>query len=448
MHFQDGCLRHFLTWFSSRVAGVAAQLTALHEKNPAEFWFAGLFWSFWVTLALFPIGYGWREVLPLVCLLCLLLYYRYAWARSVLARLEVFPLFWCFWAMLLTGVLFSGNPLDSLLHAGTGINKGFILPFIAMECVREERDLRRLVWACVFACFWQGLDGVWQSFSGLDFIMGYPLSSGRLTGSIGDYPVGNYIALALIPAGAFWFMLREKFCRAASVLLLAALLLPACYLLLGAAARSGMLAASAALGLWWWLVREDACTLRRYCLPLVASSGLLVLLFALTPRRGVLSTATVFADGRWTLWELAWRVFCENPWVGAGAGQYNTAFRALGLAPAPNDPITMSHPHNIYLDMLYAHGIVGFIPGMVFLFGFLFWGYRRIRPGLIAEWRGKVDSLYWRLAAAFWVGYAGWLVNGIFGHDFYRTWWLALAMSYLGVMIGSAVNGIQPEKSS
>ena len=436
-----------MTWLFTQAAGLASRLAALLKENPAELCFTGLFWSFWATLALFPIGYGWREVSPLVSLALLLLYYRYAWARSVLARLEVFPLFWCFWTMLLIGVLFSGDPLSSLLHTGTGINKGFILPFIAMECVREEKDLRRLVWACVLACFWQGLDGLWQAYSGRDFIMGYPLSSGRLTGSLGDYPVGNYIALALIPACAFWFTLREKLCRVASLLLVFVFLGPACYLLLGAAARSGMLALAAAMGLWWWLVREDACTLRRYCLPLVASFGLLVFLLALAPRRGLLSSATVFADGRWNLWELAWRVFCDAPWFGAGAGQYNAAFRALGLTPS-HDPITISHPHNMYLDILCAHGIVGFIPGMVFLFGFLCWGYRRIRPGLLAEWRDKADSLYWRLAAAFWVGYAGWLVNGIFGHDFYRTWWLALAMSYLGVMIGAAVNGMQPEKSS
>ena len=422
-----------------------AQFTAQHAENPAEFWYSCLFWSFWATIALFPIGYGWREVMPPVCFAFLLLYYRHAWAHSVLARLEVFPLFCCFWVMLLVGVIFSGNPLNSLLHSGTGINKAFILPFIAMECVREEKDLRRLVWACVFACFWQGMNGVWQAYSGRDFIMGYPLSAGRLTGSLGDYPVGNYIALALIPASALWFILREKFSRMASALLVVALLWPACYLLMGAAARSGMLAVAAALCLWWWFVRQDDCILRRYCLPLFASSGLLMMLFALTPRLGVLSPAAVFADGRWSLWELAWRVFCENPWFGAGAGQYNTAFRALGLTPA-KDPITMSHPHNIYLDMLYAHGIVGFIPGMIFLFGFLFWGYRRIRPGLLAEWKGKSDSLYWRLAAAFWVAYAGWLVNGIFGHDFYRTWWLALAMSYLGIMVGAVVNGIQSQK--
>ena len=440
-----GMLRHLMTLFFARAAAVTTRFASLHSENPAEFYFAGLFWSFWATLALFPIGYGWREVMPPVCLVFLLLYYRRAWARSVLARLELVPLFCCFWAMLLIGVLFSSDPFASLLHAGRGINKGFILPFIAMECVREEKDLRRLVWACVFACFWQGLDGVWQAYSGRDFIMGYPLSNGRLTGSIGDYAAGNYIALALIPACALWFILREKLCRSASALLLLILLWPACFLLLGAATRSGMLAVAAALGLWYWCVFKGESALRRWLLPCAAASGLLAFFFVLILRWRTLSSITLANDGRWSLWELAWRIFCENPWFGAGAGQYNAAFRSLGLTPAA-DPITISHPHNLYLDILYAHGIVGFILGMIFLFGFLFWGYKRIHHGLLAEWLGKTSGLYWRLSAAFWVGYAGWLVNGIFGHDFYRTWWLGLAMSYLGIMTGAAVNGIQPKR--
>ncbi|MDR1660464.1 MAG: O-antigen ligase family protein, partial [Desulfovibrio sp.] len=91
--------------------------------------------------------------------------------------------------------------------------------------------------------------------------------------------------------------------------------------------------------------------------------------------------------------------------------------------------------------ILYAHGIVGFVLGMTFLLGFLYWGYKQIRPNLLAEWRRNTGSLYWRLAAAFWVAYAGWFVNGLFGHDFYRTWWLGMAMSYLGIMTGAVVNG-------
>ena len=122
-------------------------------------------------------------------------------------------------------------------------------------------------------------------------------------------------------------------------------------------------------------------------------------------------------------------------------------FRSLGLAPA-RDVITISHPHNLYLDMLYAHGVVGFILGAIFLFGFLVWGYRHIRPRLERELAENAPSVYWRLTAWFWVAYAAWFVNGIFGHDFYRIWWLALSMTHLGVMIGAVVNAPAPSDPS
>ena len=403
-------------------------------RDPATVpWGRWLYWSFWVSLATFPIGYGAREVLPVVSFIFLLFYYRYSWHKSVLRRLDARPLFYCLWAMIAIGVVFSEHVWVSVLHAGTGINKGFILPFIAMECAQGEKDLRRLVWACVLACFWQGLDGLHQALTGADFIMGYACNAGRLTGSLGDYTVGNYIALALIPSFAMWFILRRGLVPLASALLCFATLWPACFLLVGAASRSGALAVAASFGLWILLRGGRA----RWKLA-AASLGILLCVLLLQGRAGI---GAVEHDGRWSLWRMAWQVFSEHPWLGAGAGRYNEAFRALGLAPQ-NDPITISHPHNLYLDMLYAHGSIGFALGMVFLLGFVWWGYKRIRPRLLAEIESNSPSIYWRMTAWFWIGFGGWLVNGIFGHDFYRIWWLALAMSHLGVMIGAVVNGL------
>ena len=430
----SGILRSWLP------AGLAVRLDAwlaLRTQDPAHFWYGCLFWSFWVSLATFPIGYGMREVMPLVCLCFLIPYWRHAWAQSVWHRLGVRWLFYCLWLMIAIGILCSEDIFASLWHAGTGINKGFILPIIGMECVRSEKDLRRLVWACVVACFWQGLDGIWQAITGFDFIMGYPPNAGRLTGSLGDYCVGNYIALALIPAFSVWYILRERYGMAVSATLWLILLTPAFFLLQGASARSGILAVAAVVFLWFWLPRK------RINWKIIAFPLLVFGLFALF-QPGRLSFARFCSDGRWSLWDLGWQVFLEHPWLGAGAGQYNTAFRALGLTPA-RDPITISHPHNIYLDMLYAHGIIGFALGMIFLLGFVWWGYRRIWPRLQAEVAGK-NGIYWRLTMWFWLGFVGWLVNGIFGHDFYRMWWLALAMSHLGVMIGAVVNGPETRK--
>ena len=263
--------------------------------------------------------------------------------------------------------------------------------------------------------------------------MGYEPNAGRLTGSLGDYTVGNYIALALIPAFGLWFILRRGLDAVSSAFLCLTVFWPAFFLLQGAASRSGALAVASAFG-FWALLRRRRWQWRILLWPLAA----LVVFILCQPQR--LTPETLASDGRWSLWELGWRVFLEHPWFGAGAGQYNAAFRALGLSPAEDD-ITISHPHNLYLDILYAHGLVGFCLGMVFLLGFLWWGYKRLRPRLTAEYAGKSPSLYWRLTAWFWIGFAGWLVNGIFGHDFYRIWWLGLAMSHLGVMIGAVVNG-------
>lgn len=136
-----------MSQLKSCVADVMDRIRRRHDADPGEFWHACLFWTFWVSLALFPIGYGWREVTPPLCFIFLLLYYRHAWRRSVLRRLTVWPLFLCAGAMTLIGVVFSTDVWQSFLHGGMGVNKAYILPFIAMECVRSTRDLRRLVHA-------------------------------------------------------------------------------------------------------------------------------------------------------------------------------------------------------------------------------------------------------------------------------------------------------------
>ena len=112
------------------------------------------------------------------------------------------------------------------------------------------------------------------------------------------------------------------------------------------------------------------------------------------------------------------------------------------MAPVA-EPITISHPHNLYLDMLYAHGAIGFLCGAIFFGGFIYWGYKNIAHRLRDEIKSRNKSVYWQLTAWFFIGYCAWFINGIFGHDLYRTWWLAQAMIAMGVMIGSTVSGMR-----
>lgn len=388
-------------------------------------------------MALFPIGYGFREVSPLVCLVFLLLYYRHGWRDSVLANLPVRWLFFFAAALPAIGVVFSIHPWDSFLHVGMGVNKSYILPFIGMESVKNGKRLRKLVWAFVFACFWEGLDGIWQICAGRDFIMGYEPNAGRLTGSLGDYTVGNYLALAFVPACGVWFILRERADWPSALLIFIALFWPAWILLIGASSRSSVLAIAGAVFLWQAATR-GLKSLRTWGYP-----SLIMATFALCqPSR--LTPTSVASDNRWDLWGLAWKIFLDRPFFGAGAGQYNAAFREMGLAPE-REVITISHPHNLYLDILYAHGVVGFVCAAIFIGGFLIWTFSRIYPRLKAELSGGGGD-YWSITAWFWLGCAAWLINGIFGHDFYRIWWLAEAMCALGVTIGATMSGEAPAR--
>lgn len=402
-----------------------------------------LFWTFWISLATFPIGYGAREVIPVIALIFLMGYYKYAWTDSTLARLPIRWIFILPMLMSVIGIVFSTDVWASLLHVGRGVNKGFVLPFIAMECVRTEKDLRWLVWASVIACFWQGLDGIWQSCTGYDFIFGYPKHSGRLTGSLGDYPIGNYIAMAMVPALGLWHILRSKISRLASSCICVVLLGPALFLLNGAGTRSGLLSLSVAVVLWL-LLQSDKISCKSICSALVVCSLLFATFWAAQHSSDSMSSRlgmeTVSKDGRWGYWQTAGEIIATYPVFGAGAGRFQDTFEHLRVAPK-HDAVNATHPHNLYLDILYAHGFVGFGLGMAFLFGILAWSFPHIRRNMRMSRPAGSEKIFWSLALCFWLGFLSWLVNGIFGHDFYRMWYLALAMSYAGIILGAVVNG-------
>ena len=392
-----------------------------------------MFRLLWLYIVVFAVGPAVREILPTLCALCLIPYYRYNWQASTLRRCTMKPLFACFFLAVVLGTLFSQDVWASFLHVGRGINKAFVLPFVAMECVQNEKDLRRLIWAAVLACLWQGCNGIWQSVSGFDFIDRTPILSDRLTGSLSDYRVGNYAALMLIPAAGVWFILRERFSRLPALCLLSLLLGPALYLVYFTYTRNAWFTLIVAAALYLWIWKRIP---RKIIFLLIAAA--LAVLALLVPQR--LGPEVMAGDGRWGLWRFALAVFQEFPLTGAGFGQYNAAFRELGLVPS-KDLITISHPHNIYLQLFCEAGIVGFVPACVFLFGILFRGYRHIRTPLAVELRaGDGTRIHCRLTALLWCAWGAYLASGLFGHDFFRIWWQAVVMTHLGIMIGAVTN--------
>lgn len=429
-----------------KISARIAQLCASAWAAPAEQVRVALFWSFWAAIVIFPFGPSVREIMPSLCLLLLARYYYLDWHNSTLRLLPVKFLFVMLLLGIASGVILSQNVWDSFLHVIRHVNKGYVYPLVAMECVRSTKELQRIIWAFVIAAFWQGLDGIWQHYTGYDFIDNTPIMGGRLTGSLTTYRVGNYIALTLMPAIAIYLVLRNKYSQISAGLASAVLLFPPFFLLYFSYTRSGYLAFAGGLCL---LLCLRVKTINWKLVLAVPAAGLIGLasLMILIPHR--FSFSVVAGDGRWDLWRFAWAVFEQNPWFGAGFGQYNSAFRALGYVPTL-DEITISHPHNIYLQFLCESGMVGAVFLTTFLLGFLYWGFRQVRQGLAIPHNARKNGAryYWQLTSFFWAAWGAFMVNGIFGHDFYRLWWFSLATMLLGVMVGACVHGPRTEAES
>lgn len=401
-----------------------------------------LFWLFASSILLFPLGQMFRTGMPDVCLPILLWLYVRDWPNRALAHLPVWKLLAIFFAVIALEVIGSHWFSVSWNAVRPNIFRGFLLPFIGMECIRSEQDLRRLIGMCCLTCIIEGLDGLWQFAFGLDLIDNRPplplsgefipgdfrtLLNVRLTGSMGTYRCGNYLALIGLPACGLvllwpiknaWLRCGLTFC----------LLSPTIFLFLGTQTRAGFMAVTAGLYLIWLLLTRPAWW--KILLPPLA--GIALVLYG--PHRIALSN--ILHDGRVLIWKRAWQCIQAHFWLGTGADTYEPACKALGITQ--NVP---PHPHNIYIQWLVDGGICGFLIMSVCLFGLTGWALLGIRQGLRNNPPESAGHRFWELTTFFWASWAGYLIAGLVGHSFYRTWWVSVSFSILGIVLGACVCG-------
>ncbi len=379
-----------------------------------------------------------RDFFPVLCLLCLIPYYALHHKQSTLAFFDGKKYFVFYYIFLLLGVVLSQDIWSSFIKVSLHSFTSLTLPFVAMECIRTSRDLRLLAWVLVAALFLQGMNGVFQYYTGYDFVQDIAIKTGRLTGSFSDYRVGNYIALSLIPAMSVAVFLRPRVGIWAVPMALLCVS-PALFLMIFSYTRNAYITLFAALFFWIILMRSFPW---KFCLAVLGSFAA-VLPWVYTR----FSFDVLRNDGRWDLWRFAYEIFAEFPFFGAGIGQYNAAFTSLGLSPV-KDAVSISHPHNIYLQFLCENGLVGFLLVMTFLLGMLWWGYTKLRAleqretGILQE-NTSPQTLHWRVAALYWCGWGAFLVSGIVGHNFFQRWWQSLVMAFLGVMVGALVYALR-----
>jgi O-antigen ligase len=86
---------------------------------------------------------------------------------------------------------------------------------------------------------------------------------------------------------------------------------------------------------------------------------------------------------RLQLWRSAWQMFLDHPWLGVGPDNFLYAYRSTYALPIAWEELQLSHPHNLFLDLLTRVGLFGFIAGIWLLAATLLHGYRLLGQSAI-----------------------------------------------------------------
>ena len=380
-------------------------------------------WSLVVYALFFPLGITFRELGSIGAAVGLFAYYALDFKGSNLRR---FPLRWLlagFAALLILKTAHSVYPWAGWYALSRNAYKAPILLLASLEAVRDPRHLRRMVWALAAMTIYAGLDGVYQFFNGFD-LWGYPFYQ-RLSAMWPTGRIGNLMSLALPPLFALPLMLPARWSRARRWGLAALIALPGVFLWAGAGARSGWLGMGAAVVGFIWI----RTGIKNACIALALGLALVAMV-----RPAGLMPETIMNAPRWVIWSVALDVFKEYPLLGAGVNCFEAGYKSIGYVfPLMFDP-PVPHPHNIYLQFLAETGIVGAVVAFSALFGLALWSGLRIRKHIRPGEAGR-----WVPAAGFWAAYLGYLVSGLSAHNFYRSWWLGMAMLAAGTAAGAAL---------
>lgn len=398
-----------------------------------------LFIFFSLSILLFPLGQALRVILPILCLPIIILLYIQDWNNSTLRILPFRWLFIIFIASFIIQLVTSEWLAASWASVKPNLLRGIVLAFVGMEVVRSEKDLRWLIIIFAVTFFYEGLDGVWQVLTGFDYIKHTAIMSGRLTGSLGTYRVGNYMAIIALPAFGIWTLLPMKNNRL-RIVAVAVLLSPGLFLWLGSFTRIGYLALLGALYILWICIWTKFSLLKVIVPPML----LLVVLSMFGIAR--LSWETMLNDPRIELWIRAIEVGKEHLWLGTGSSTFILALKKQGIILQSVPSMDLGHPHNIYIQFFIDGGLIGFTSYILFFVIITLWTLFHIRRGVQKEIQGLFLGCYWQLLSFIWAGWVAYLITGFCGHDFYRTWWLSTAATLLGILIGGCQWGKKDSK--
>ncbi|MCX6031131.1 MAG: O-antigen ligase family protein [Chloroflexi bacterium] len=159
----------------------------------------------------------------------------------------------------------------------------------------------------------------------------------------------------------------------------------------------------------------------------LAVAGLVVLLVLFrTPRfADLLNFQTGTSFFRVRLWQAAWQMGLDHPWLGVGPDNFLYAYRTHYVLPSAWQELNLSHPHNLLLDLWTRLGVIGVLAGGWALVAAFRRGWRLFRSG---------DSATWPLALGLLAGLAATVAHGLIDNSLFLVDLMALFMLTTGVL--------------
>ncbi len=171
----------------------------------------------------------------------------------------------------------------------------------------------------------------------------------------------------------------------------------------------GLLFISLPVGLFLLFLFQP--NLRKPILALAVFTALALIPFLHTPRLAHITSGT--GRFRLYLWQSAWRMWLDHPWLGVGPDNFLYAYRSTYILPAAWEELNLSHPHNMIFDLLTRVGVMGFVAGMGLVLGVMGAGWHRLRTAIGPEhpWRPWVLGL--------WAGFVAGMAHGLIDNSLF-----------------------------
>ncbi len=339
-------------------------------------------WSLYILIFTLPFSKTMVEICAIAAIVCWVLK-KFASGRQGLKLVKTdlnLPLF-LFYIISFLSIFWSTHPDISIKAFIRKLSEYVVLYFIVAETVNERRIVRNIVRALAAAAVIVCLDGLFQKFTGYDFIRGYPMFNFYRVSAAFKFPNGlsAWLLVVTFPfISLLLFYKKTKKLTTANAIL--AVLLVCCLILTHT--RGAYVSFILVLGLLLFLKSRKICII--FVVLVVA-----LILFLPENLKYYMGLSGLFDSGssphRLRMWTTAWKMFMERPLLGQGLNTFMANYERF------KSPLEEGiwYAHNCYLQIAAEIGLFG-------LLSFL-WMVARVVITSLKSWR-LIDDEFLRYA--------------------------------------------------